>query len=395
MFSKYLNRRELLKGSLNVTGILVAGFRALGESAPVQDRGIESSRDGKKLGVVGFSEEAEFPLGKLLGAELDARLYTDLSGLDMERPEATTPVDAFYVRTGASQLLDGKGRWSVRVSGLVERPSDLSAAQIEQASRPMGLHLMECAGNARRVHFGMMSVADWRGAPLSEILEGAQAKPEGSRVLISGFDRYATPSVTSQPGASWIFTQEELKSAGAFLATRMNGQPLPRDHGAPVRLVVPGWYGCACIKWVNEITLVDDAADATSQMREYASRTLQSGEPQLARDYQPAMIAQAAMPIRVEKWFVGDKIEYRVVGILWGGSRLVKRLVIRFNPEEDYVPVDSFRQTTNDPWSFWTHTWSPRQPGRYLIRLQVTEPVVVARRLDAGYFVRSVDITEV
>jgi DMSO/TMAO reductase YedYZ molybdopterin-dependent catalytic subunit len=384
----------LFKRWLGAVGILLAGFPAPSWLELVQDRSVESFRNGKKLGIVPFSEEAEFPVGKLLGTELDGRLYTDLSELDIENAGVTTATDTFYIRTGASRLLDRQAPWALRVSGLVDRRFDLNVEELYKAAQPMGLHLLECVGNARRVHFGMMSVADWWGVPLTEILNTAKAKPESSRVLISGFDRYVTDSVTSEPGASWIFTPDELKSAGAFLATQMNGQPLRRDHGAPLRLVVPGWYGCACIKWVNEIVLVNDVAEATSQMREYASRTLQSGVPQLAKDYRPAVIEQAAMPVRVEKWEVGGRIQYKIIGILWGGSCLVKSLSIRFNPEEDYVPVDSFRQTTNDPWSFWMHSWEPKRPGRYLIRLRVSEPAVVARRLDAGYYLRSVDITE-
>ena len=104
----------------------------------------------------------------------------------------------------------------------------------------------------------------------------------------------------------------------------MNRKPLTKDHGAPIRLIVPGWYGCACIKWVNKITLVDETAEATSQMQEFAVRTGQQGVPKLPRDYKPATIDQAAMPTRIEKWLVNDRIDYRVNGILWGGSRPVK-----------------------------------------------------------------------
>jgi hypothetical protein len=175
----------------------------------------------------------------------------------------------------------------------------------------------------------------------------------------------------------------------------MNGSLLTKDHGAPVRLVVPGWYGCACIKWVNEITIVDDTTAATSQMEEYAARTMQTGVPRLASDYKPATVEQAALPIRIEKWLVDEKIKYKVVGILWGGSRPLKSLEIRFNPEEDYVAVDSFQQTANDPWSFWTHAWTPKQIGTHLIRLRVNEPGVPTRRLDLGYYMRSVEITEI
>jgi hypothetical protein len=130
-------------------------------------------------------------------------------------------------------------------------------------------------------------------------------------------------------------------------------------------------------------------------MKEYAGRTQQSGVPERANEYQPAIIEQAAMPIRVEKWVVAGKIKYRVVGIAWGGARPVKALEIRFNPDEDYVKVDQFEQVRNDPWTLWSHAWSPSAPGTYSIRLAVREPRVRARRLDSGYYVRTVDINEV
>jgi DMSO/TMAO reductase YedYZ molybdopterin-dependent catalytic subunit len=103
--------------------------------------------------------------------------------------------------------------------------------------------------------FQLMSAAGWSGVPLVELLERVRFKPQSTPVLVSGFDTYPTKSMSSQPGASWIFSWDDLKRARAFLATEMNGQPLTKDHGAPIRLIVPGWYGCACIKWVNEITL--------------------------------------------------------------------------------------------------------------------------------------------
>lgn len=391
-FKDKLNRRELLHASALAAGALT-GFNKIRWPEAYQSSRAQPFRGGRSLDVVDFTEEVPVPMGKAFGTELDGRMYTDLSKLTPEN--RLTPAGEFYVRTRTSELLDGQKSWRVHVDGLVRHPLDLSIAELERIAKPTGEHLMECAGNARSVHFGMMSVAKWVGVPVAEILENTNIKPEATSILISGFDRYATKSVSSLPGASWIFRLEELKSAQAFLATAMDGEPLTRDHGAPVRLVVPGWYGCACIKWVNMIALVDDSEVATSQMQEYATRTLQLGVPRLAKDYQPATIDQAAMPIRIEKWLVGGKIKYRILGILWGGTRLVKSLEIRFNPEEDYVPVDSFQQTANDPWSFWTHTWEPRRPGTYMIRLRVKEPRVLARRLDAGYYLRTADITEI
>jgi DMSO/TMAO reductase YedYZ molybdopterin-dependent catalytic subunit len=388
-----LSRRDVLRGSLLASGALLTGFERIHLSELGQSHQSDRFRGGKMAGVVEFTEEARVPMGQAFGDELDGRMYTDLSKLTPENQ--VTPADEFYIRTRASQLLPSQKPWTVQVGGFVEKPLTLAAADLAKMAKPMGLHLMECAGNSRQIHFGMMSVADWTGAPVSQVLDDAKPKPEAARVLISGFDHYATMSVNSVPGASWIFTLRELKAAGAFLATEMNGRTLTLDHGAPVRLVVPGWYGCACIKWVNEIAIVDDNAAATSQMQEYAARTMQKGVPQLAKDYEPATVDHAAMPIRVEKWVVSGKVLYRVVGVLWGGTRAVTALEIRFNPEQDYVPVDHFQQNPKDSWSIWTHAWTPNQTGKYLIRLRVKEPRVVARRLDSGYYLRTVEIEDI
>ena len=375
---------------------LFADFAGIAWTSSLRPRQKDPFANGKLLGLLGtldFVNESPVPLSIPQGSELDGRLYSDLSTLEPQDP--ITPTEKFYIRTRASQLLPDPASWQVKLGGIVDRPMNLGIESLRKAAKPMGAHLMECAGNVRLAHFGLLSVGDWAGVPLAEILDKAKAKSPAARVLVSGFDQYAEISRTSVPGASWVFSREQLDKAGAFLATELNGQPLTKDHGAPVRLVVPGWYGCACIKWVNEITLVGEVVESTSQMREYAARTQQKGVPLLAKDFQPAVIEQAATPIRIEKWNVAGKIKYRVVGIAWGGSQPVKMLQIRFNPEENYVPVDNFHQVTNDPWTFWTHDWSPNTPGTYAIRLSVKEPAVQARRLDSGYYVRSVEITEI
>ena len=384
-------RREFLRAGLVSGGLSVAG---LGEvpwlfSAP-NDKPFAG---GKQVGTVQFIREGRVQMDAPLGAELDGRLYTDLAELNGASP--ITPTERFYLRTRVSKLVPDVKSWSIRIEGLVAATSSMPIENLRRDTRTIGPHLMECAGNVGFARFGMMSAAEWRGVPVTALLENIKAKTQATYVLVSGFDDYTTKSASSVPGASWVFSREELKAAGAFLATEMNGRALTPDHGAPVRLVVPGWYGCTCIKWVDTISLVDGSTEATSQMKEYAARTQQDGVPSLASDYKPAIIEQAAMPIRVEKWLVSGKIKYRVVGIAWGGSRLVKALEIRFNPQEDYVRVDHFEQRRNDPWTLWSHAWSPSAPGTYSIRLAVREPQVQARRLDSGYYVRTVDIDEV
>ena len=340
---------------------------------------------------VEFDDEKIAPVGSLIGTELDGRLYSDLSRISPGR--LITPVREFFIRTAASGLLPDERGWIVRVQNGLAQPAEVTIQKLRATARPMGKHLMECAGNVRLTRFGLISVAEWTGTTIAEVLDGANI--EGSWIEVSGFDEYSGPSATSIPGASWIFPIDELRAAGAFLATGMNGQTLTRHHGAPVRLVVPGWYGCACIKWVNRIRLVDENVEATSQMREYAVRTLQQGIPKLAKDFDSATVDHAAVPIRVEKWTYSGKVQYRVSGITWGGSEPIRKLQIRFNPDEEFVPVEGFRQTSRDPWTLWTQAWRPREPGQYTIRLAITDPPVRARKLELGLYDRSINIDEV
>jgi DMSO/TMAO reductase YedYZ molybdopterin-dependent catalytic subunit len=281
----------------------------------------------------------------------------------------------------------------VRIGGLVDAPTELGIASLLERERPLGVHLMECSGNGDFARFGMLSAAEWSGVPLAELLaEHVRALPSATRVRISGNDDHSQPSANSTRGASWVLSFDELAGTKAFLATAMNGVPLPPDHGAPVRLLVPGWYGCTCIKWVDAIDLVADDEPATSQMIEFASRTMQDGTPALARDYRAASIDQAAMPVRVERWNVDGAILHRIVGVMWGGSAPTDGLAIRIDngaPERVRVCPP---QATNATWTWWTHAWRPPHPGTYAMNMLVLASKSPTRRLDSGFYARRITI---
>ena len=234
------------------------------------------------------------PFGRLLGDGLDARLFTDLA--QVRNPQSAIRNEEFFVRTAVPRTLPPTDAWRVRIAGLAAAPLDLGPRDLEPLAGSGGRYLMECSGNSDPSNFGLISTADWKGVPLLALLERAKPPAGGYRILVSGFDDMTATPRTSVPGASWIFSRDDLSSA--LLATRMNGEPLPRDHGFPVRLIVPGWYGCACIKWVDRVDLVPDSAAATVQMQEFAARThqdiarLRSNDPPLARDFIPAVIAR-------------------------------------------------------------------------------------------------------
>lgn len=388
-----LSRREVLRASAAWGGAALLG-RTPALAAQALAGPCETPL-GDLVGLVplGADRAASTPFGEIVGGTgLDARRFTDLSQLDAGR--LITPTGQVFVRTTApSSLRPRTASWAIRTPG-TPQPT-IAIDELIRAARPLGAHLIECSGNANPDSFGLMSVAEWDGVPLTSLVDRLGGS-SATGLLVGGLDDHAPPSRSSTAGASWIVPVRDLDRLGAFLAVRMNGAPLVPDHGAPVRLVVPGWYGCAWIKWVDELRLVNDNEQATSQMREFAARTHQRGVPAVASEYEAPVIDLAATPIRVEKRRVDGRIEYRIVGIVWGGDRTVNRLAIRFRAGDPPTAFDVCPPPrTHRTWSLWSYRWRPTERGIYTIGLSAVDPTVRTRRLDLSYYVRRVTIDEV
>lgn len=372
----------MLRRALAIGGLAAAGDPVrLAERLAAQAFCPSAGPLGELIGRVPFLGTGPAPpFGELVGGPgLDARRFTDLSDLAPEK--LITPTERVFIRTTAPPRLD--------------RETTIPIADLLRDARPMGAHLIECAGNTDPRNYGLMSVAEWDGVPLAALIDRFGPAAGAAAVRVTGLD-HETPSLRSMPGASWIVPLDALERLGAFLAVRMNGGPLPPDHGAPVRLVVPGWYGCAWIKWVHEIQLVGPDEPSSAQMREFASRTHQDGIPALARDFAPPAIDLAATPVRVEKRRVEGRLEYRVVGIVWGGDRTVERLLIRFSAGGAFVPFEICPPArTHRMWSLWEYRWRPAEPGIYDIVLRAADTSIRTRRLDMYFYTRRVLIDEV
>ena len=374
------SRREFLGTSL----LALASGRLYGAPAP----------DAELLGIVPFVEEGGSPIGTLIEGSHQGRLVVDLAKLDAD--SLICDNDTFFIRTRYPDGLSVEGPWELKIRGHVREEKSLRLDDLMRHVRPMGTQLLECSGNSKFRKFGLLSSAEWSGIPIEHVLEVAAPQRKATRLLVSGHDEHSDFRTPRGRGASWVFSFDQLERAGAFFATEMNGQPLPKDHGEPVRLIVPNWYGCTCIKWIDEVALVDEDEPSTPQMREFAGRTHQDGVPELARDYQPATMDQTGAVVRVEKWR-GESggVVYRAWGVLWGGDRPTDRVKIRFRDDLPAEPLERYDHVDNRTWTLWSHTFRPQEPGRYVIRLEVDDPSIRTRRLDRGYYARQVDIAEI
>lgn len=343
---------------------------------------------GRLIEVLPMMDASAMPMGPMMDDGLSGRRFTDLTMVGDESVDDAMVVanDLFYVRTAAPALPSGD--WTILVHGLVQqavqrRLDDLLA---EIPAQELGEVLLECSGNTASSGFGLISATRWGGIPLREVLALVEPLAEAVALEVIGVD-FADQSKSSMPGCSWIFPLDTLDDV--HLVTTMDGEALPEDHGGPVRLILPGWYGCCQVKWVKELRFVGADEPATAQMQEFAARTHQSGVPALARDFIPATMDPAAMPIRVERWEVDGDAVYRIVGVLWGGSEETYDLQIEIDghaPE----PVD-VHPASPWTWRLWTFCKENLSKGEHVIRL-IIQDNIQTRRLDSGWYERTVVI---
>ena len=320
------------------------------------------------LRVAPFVGERDRELETMTGRGLDARWVLDLTQLQEEA--LVLPQEQLFVRTEAPLGLQERidAGWNIELSGEVSSVSSVGVDELLTLTQDFGAVHVECSGNTDFGGFGLQGAVAWGGVPLAQVLSRVTPTGTGALIRIRGFDEHPPPMGSSRPGASWVFRPDELDQA--FLATHAAGEPLTPDHGAPVRLMVPGWYGCTCIKWVDQIAWVPADEPATSQMQEFASRTMQDGVPALASGFAPAVIDVAATPVRVEVWDVDGQTVVRVVGIVWGGLGVPEGLRLWANGA-DVGLVGLLDRASHRTWGWWTAEL-PRRFSQGEVRLHLT-----------------------
>jgi sulfite oxidase len=190
-----------------------------------------------------------------------------------------TPVEAFYSRNhGPFPDLD-PAAWRLHVDGLVERELVLSLGELQQWFRPRTeVATLVCAGNRRRellavrdipgqVPWGPATIATaaWTGVSLADVLAPAVPRPVAAHAAFTAAD--VSPSVDQPYGSS--IPLPKARAGEVLLAWAMNGEPLPRIHGGPVRVVVPGYIGARSVKWVQRITVQAQPSESYFQAEDY------------------------------------------------------------------------------------------------------------------------------
>ncbi|HWK54897.1 MAG TPA: molybdopterin-dependent oxidoreductase, partial [Hyphomicrobiales bacterium] len=181
--------------------------------------------------------------------------YLDTRGID----RFYTPNDDFYIIQHYNQPEVAAADYKLTITGLVERPLEFTLAQLQARPRVELDAGFECGGNSANLYQGLIGNARWAGCSLRELLLEAGVQPEGIEVVFYGHDRgmetIRDQNVEQSFGRS-LHIDDALQPE-PLLVWEMNGEPLPHYHGAPLRLIVPGWYGVANVKWLSQIHVQD------------------------------------------------------------------------------------------------------------------------------------------
>ena len=215
-----------------------------------------------------------------------------------------TPIGMHYLVIHWDIPAADETAWTVDVDGLVDRPLTLSMDDIRSrpaVTRPV---TMECAGNGRALMppraesqpwlLEAVGNAEWTGTPLPPILEEAGLRAEAVELVFTGADHGIQGDV--EQDYQWGFSLADIVRDDVLLAYEVNGQPLPPQHGFPVRLLVPDWYGMCSVKWLRRITAVGRAVRGLPALRVSASSG--TGRPRRARDEESRPSAHAAAGIQ-------------------------------------------------------------------------------------------------
>jgi DMSO/TMAO reductase YedYZ molybdopterin-dependent catalytic subunit len=269
------------------------------------------------------------------------------------------------------------GDWTLEVTGSVERPLALTLAELLERP-PVELAVtMECAGNGRALLSPRpasqpwlteaVGTARWRGAALDPLLEEAGVRATAVEAVFSGLDRGIDGGIDQFYERS--LPLEQALGSEALLAYEMNGQPLLPQHGFPLRLVVPGWYGMTNVKWLAAITLVDRPFEGYQQTGSYRLRRDEDddGEP-VTRMLPRALMVPPGHP----EFFSRERtVAYEpclLQGRAWSGQAPVAGVEVSVDGGEtwDEAKLDD---DVGSPWAWrpWRYHWTPAGPGGYVL----------------------------
>jgi DMSO/TMAO reductase YedYZ molybdopterin-dependent catalytic subunit len=284
-----------------------------------------------------------------------------------------TPLGLHYLLIHYDIPVVRPATWTLNIGGRVSSPMRLSIDDLRARPAVTRAVTMECAGNGRMdlepralsQPWGVEAVGtgEWTGTPLLGVLREAGLLDDAVEVLFTGLDVGLENGVEQRYERS--LTIDEASREDVLLVYALNGQPLLPQHGFPLRLIVPGWYGMTNVKWLSEITAIDKPFEGYQQAHAYRVRNEpdEPGEP-LSRMRPRALMTPPGIP----DFFTRDRTvapgPVVLQGRAWSGFGPIETVAVSTNGGETWVDATVADQPDPYAWVEWTYAWEAR-PGEY------------------------------
>jgi DMSO/TMAO reductase YedYZ molybdopterin-dependent catalytic subunit len=282
-----------------------------------------------------------------------------------------TPNDRFFLVGHYGFPAVDAAAWTLSVTGQVRRPLTLTLDQIKARPRREVVYTLECSGNhGFPFMVGGIGTARWAGTPLAPVLEEAGIREGGIEVVFHGADtgEEQIRDVKVQSAFARSLSVADATRPEMLLCYEMNGEPLPRENGFPVRLIAPGWYGVANVKWLSRIEVLDTRYMGRFMGRDYVTvREEEVGGKKLAVETSVGRALLKSVPGRVTR--LGG--QYRIVGAAWGGD--VARVEVRIDGGPWQAASIDRGEASEFAWKPWFLDWPAPSPGEHAITSRATD----------------------
>lgn len=282
-----------------------------------------------------------------------------------------TPVEDYFVVTHYDIPELDAAAYRLRLSGLLERPIELTLDGLKSRPSVQTTTVFECGGNSRGLLHGMVGNASWTGVDLGALLDEARPTVDAREVHFWAADS-GTEEIRGeeyQQNFARSMSLAQVSETRPILAYEMNGEPLPVVHGFPVRLIVPGWYGVAQVKWLERIELSPDRLMTRFMAKDYV--TLMGREQDGETEWVETSVTRQRVKSAIARVTRSDDT-FKIFGAAWSDGTPLDRVEVQVD-DGDWRPASLDRPNDSHTWTFFTLETTGIAPGEHTIVSRATD----------------------
>ncbi len=282
-----------------------------------------------------------------------------------------TPNDKFFSIAHYNRPAIDAKKWQLEVTGLVKKPMTLTLDQVKTRPRQEVIYTLECSGNTGLPFFwGGIGNAKWAGTPLAPLLKEAGVLDKGIEAVFWGSDEgeETVREIPMKQNFARSMSLQDAMNPNNMLCYEMNGAALSTDHGFPVRLITPGWYGIANVKWLKRIEVRDTRFMNRFMARDYVTIRKEARKGQTV--WSETSVGRALLksaPARV----VSKDGKMTIQGAAWGAP--IKQVEVKIDTGPWQRAALDTTQKGEFAWTFWTLDWPTPKAGEHTITSRTTD----------------------